>query len=167
MGAAGSVSIYDEATVRQEYADLWGDLGYTIEDDWYYPSWDSKGSNKVRVELAGCWYLLDYADDQGRQDGTQNPFWFKSLPWVDDPTGRTVGPKGRETKIRVPDPEAFTKEWGDIDARLPEGSPDRPWEAEPHNRATSTWEGESCPAQVRVLAALRKAGVVGDTEVWT
>lgn len=163
MGAAGYVTIYNEAAVRAAYETLWGDLGYRIEDDWRYPTWPDQerhhGDSVVRVELGGAWYLVDYADDQGTHEGTGNSFWFAAgAEYVDDPEGGTW-PNGN-TK-RVPAPDVIEGQWAEIDERVP--NDDQPWEVNPRNRDGMF---PATPPQARVLIALRRAGGKS-VEVWT
>lgn len=149
MGAAGYVTVYDEAKVREAYEELWGDLGHSIEDDWTYPSWDPDPDNPpkydrgwvVRIPLGGRYYLFDYADDQGNHEGVNTSFWFNSYA--------------------VPEAEA-TRQWDEIDSRVP--PEDQPWEIVERRRGGLM--GAS-PAQARVLCALRKVGSEGQVEVWT
>lgn len=152
MGAAGSVTIYNEEKVRAAYKELWGDK-YDIEKDWWYPSWLHKGRNNnvVRVELGGVWYLMDYADDQGNHEGTATSFWFLSENWVG------VG----DTRVR--NHAEVARQWAEIDEKLGD---DIPWEVGPKNRGEGSWI-DATPAQARVLAALKAAGSEQSVEVWT
>lgn len=79
MGAAGFVTIYRESEVREKYQEMWSDE-HSIEDDWWYPSWDTRRDNYgqvVRIELDGTWWLVDYSDDQGHHEGVEEGFWFR------------------------------------------------------------------------------------------
>ena len=158
MGAAGYVMIYEEARVREAYAELWGGLGYTIEEDWWYPSWTGNWPT-IRVNLNGVWYLVDYADDQGGIEGVDNPFWFTvDVPLVE--TGETW-PNGNPKKVF--DPVELARQWAEIDYRVPLA--DQTWNTQPQNRTGGKFNG-TYPSQARVLLALQK--VDGHrTEVWT
>jgi hypothetical protein len=149
MGVEAYVTLYDEERVREEYQRLWGDLGYRLEEDWTYPSWGDDGDDhqRIRLRVAGKWYLADYRDTEGHHDGAGNPFWFASLPYVDDLGG---------------DPAVAEQQWREVDDRLGDGVP---WECCSRNRNRELFG--PCPAQARVLAALAEAGEVACTEVWT
>lgn len=140
MGAAGYIHIYTEPDVRMFYDKLWGDLGYTIESDWWYPSWE--GDTVARININGVWCLIDYRDDQGNHDGTHNSFWFVT-----------------------PSPSNIDAEWAEIDARVPEDQ--RPWWLDPRKRAMDVRDLFGIlPSQARVLMALHRAGHKR-VEVWT
>ena len=142
MGAAGNVDIYDAEKVYHHYEELWGDLGYDITKDWWYPDWDltsTRHARPVAVVLDGRAYLLDYADDQGDHEGTGNSFWFDSCA-----------------------PHEAEEQWAEFDARIPED--EQPWQV--RNMGRADFWGAS-PAQARVLTALNRAGVEATVEVWT
>lgn len=158
MGADASIYVYDEEAVRAAFNELWSDLGYSLEKDWWYPSWSSD-ENKVRIQLGGRWYLIDYADNQGDHEGTDNSFWFTDIEqYVDYPE---KWPNGAQR--RGPDPAIWERQWREIDERLGDSVPRR---CGPKNRNPLGIQTAN-PAQARVLAALKKAGSAGSAEVWT
>jgi len=161
MGAAGYVTIYEEAGVREAYAELWGGLEHTIETDWTYPTWEGTLGSwlNVRVSLNGVWYLVDYSDDQGNHEGVNNPFWFSvGVPLIE--TGE-AWPNGNPKKVF--DPVELARQWGEIDYRVPLA--DQPWNTQPDRRMGGVYD-DAYPSQARVLLALRRAGGQ-KTEVWT
>ena len=159
MGAAGYVTIYEEAAVRDAYVELWEDFGHKIEEDWWYPSWgEAPRWPNVRVNLKGVWYLVDYADDQGGHEGVHEPYWFDPVPLVE--TGETW-PNGNPKKVF--DPVELARQWEEIDQRAPLS--DQPWVTQPKNRMGGEY-ADVYPSQARVLLALRRAGGQ-KTEVWT
>ena len=161
MGAAGYVTIYEEAGVREAYAELWGGLEHTIETDWTYPTWEGTLGSwlNVRVSLNGVWYLVDYSDDQGNHEGVNNPFWFSvGVPLIE--TGE-AWPNGNPKMMS--DPVELARQWAEIDYRVPLA--DQTWNTQPQNRTGGKFNG-TYPSQARVLLALQK--VDGHrTEVWT
>lgn len=67
MGAAGSVTIYRRSDVEAAYERPWP--GESLTEDWHYV-------DTITGDLDGERWILDYADDQGWQEGSRNAFWF-------------------------------------------------------------------------------------------
>lgn len=67
MGAAGYVTVYNEAAVRGRFQELFPE--HDIDKDWWY-------LKTCSGDLQGTRYIFDYADDQGGHEGSAESFWF-------------------------------------------------------------------------------------------
>ena len=67
MGAAGYVTVYDEAAVRGRFRELFPEQD--IDKDWWY-------LKTCSADVRGTRYIFDYGDDQGGHEGARESFWF-------------------------------------------------------------------------------------------